>query len=95
MESFRLVLRVHAVRRMWQRGITRADVWHVLETGQVVQNYPDDVLYPSRLVLGWRDLRPIHVVVADDSSNHLTIVITAYEPDPSEWEPGYVRRKAR
>jgi hypothetical protein len=45
------------------------------------------------LLLGWRDLRPVHVVAADTPENE-TIVITVYEPDPSLWEFGFERKKS-
>jgi hypothetical protein len=90
----RLVFRVHAIQRMFQRGVSETDVHHVLETGGVIQEYPEDQPYPSRLVLGWQGSRPIHVVVADDLDNQETIVITVYEPDSAEWEPDF-RRKRR
>jgi hypothetical protein len=35
----------------------------------------------------------IHVVVADNVDDQENIVITAYEPDPTEWEPDFKRRK--
>jgi len=37
-----LVYRVHALQRMFERGITEEDVHHVLETGEVIERYPDD-----------------------------------------------------
>ena len=62
----RLVFRVHAIQRMYQRVISDAEVRHVIATGETVEDYPDDTPYPSRLVLGWNGRRPIHVVVADN-----------------------------
>ena len=88
-----LIFRMHAIQRMFQRGISVDDVRHVLASGEVVEDYPDDTPYPSRLVLGWCEAHPIHVVVADDAETKETIVITAYEPDPAQWEPGFRRRK--
>ena len=61
----RLVFRVHAIQRMFQREISVAHVRQVLSTGEVIESYPDDTPYPSRLVLGWCEGRPLHVVVAD------------------------------
>lgn len=58
-----------------------------------MEDYPDDTPYPSRLVLGWSDGRPIHVVVADNVNDQVNIVITAYEPGPAEWELDFKRRK--
>lgn len=89
----RLVFRVHAIQRMFQRKIGFEDVSAVLRTGEIVENYPDDKPYPSRLVLGWRGPRPLHAVVADNAEQRETIVITVYEPDPSEWEPDFKKRR--
>jgi hypothetical protein len=47
----------------------------------------------ARLVLGWSDSRPIHVVVADNVDDQENIVITVYEPDLTEWERDFKRRK--
>jgi len=88
----RLVFRVHAVQRMFEREIMKEDVRQVLVTGRTIETYPDDTPYPSRLVLGWSSSRPIHVV-ADDLAQRETIVITVYEPDPARWEPRFERRR--
>lgn len=78
---------------MFQRNINVDDVRHVLDTGEVVEDYPDDIPYPSYLMLGWCGSRPIHVVVANNNRIQETIVITVYEPDLTQWEPGYKRRR--
>lgn len=94
MVSDRLVFRVHAIQRMFERRITPEDARHVLMTGEVIEDYPDDTPYPSRLVLGWRGSQPIHVVAADNHVDRETIVITTYEPDPDQWNQDFMRRKA-
>lgn len=58
-----------------------------------IEAYPEDTPYPSHLVLGWCRGRPIHVVVADNAETQETIVITVYEPDPRQWEPGFRQRR--
>ena len=88
-----LIFRVHAIQRMFQRHINVDDVRGVLETGETIEHYPDDMPYPIRLVLGWIVSQPVHVVAADNTESQETIVITVYEPDPSQWEPGFRRRK--
>jgi hypothetical protein len=93
MAGGRLVFRVHAVRRMAQRGISVEDVREILRTGTVIESYPHDTPYPSRLVLGWTGSRPIHVVAADNQAAQETIVVTVYEPDPARWRPGFRRRR--
>ena len=89
----RLVFRVHAIQRMYQRGVSEAEVRHVISTGEMIEEYPDDTPYPSRLVLGWYGSRPLHVVVADNVDDQENVVITVYEPDPNEWEPDWKRRR--
>lgn len=90
--SNRLIFRKHALQRMFQRSISTADVAAVLTEGKCIIDYPEDTPYPSRLMLGWRGERPIHIVAADTPENE-TIVITVYEPDPALWEPGFERKK--
>jgi hypothetical protein len=87
-----LIFRLHAVRRMAQRGISVADVRHALTTGETIADYPNDTPYSSRLVLGWNGGRPLHVVAADNAAGQETIIITAYEPDPRQWSPDFRRR---
>ncbi len=87
----RLVYRVHAVQRMVERGIREEDVARVVSQGKEIESYPDDRPYPSRLLLGWIERRPIHIVAA--AAEHDIIVITVYERDPALWEPGFERRK--
>lgn len=78
---------------MSRRRISAAPVREVLTGGETIESYPDDMPYPSRLVLGWRGPRPLHVVVADNQEAQETIVITVYQPDPNQWEPGFRRRR--
>lgn len=93
MAPTRLVFRAHAIQRMFERRIDVADVRAVLDVGEVIERYPKDAPYPSRLLLGWIGSRPIHVVAADNAEAQETIVITVYEPDPAQWEPGFRRRR--
>jgi hypothetical protein len=91
----RLTFRVHALIRMAERAVSTENVRHVLETGDVIALYLDDRPYASRLVLGWRGGRPLHVVAADTLSGDEIIVITVYEPDPELWDQDFKRRLKR
>jgi len=88
-----LEFRLHAVERMFQRGIAVADVRQVIQTGKVIEDYPEDTPYPSCLISGHVREQPLHVVVAMDRASNRAIVVTVYEPDPGQWEPGFERRK--
>ena len=85
--------RVHAVRRMFERGISEAEVHRVLESGEEIAAYPDDKPYASRLSLGWRGAKPLHVVAAYNAQDDEQIVITVYEPDSALWDDGFKRRR--
>ena len=88
-----LIFRVHAIQRMFERGISEIEVRDVLENGEIIEAYPNDFPFPSRLVLGTSSGRPIHVVVSDDPQAKTTIVITVYEPDPARWDPTFRHRR--
>lgn len=91
----RLVFRVHAIRRMFERRINDEDVRRVLVTGEVIEKYPDDHPYPSYLAVGFCGPRAIHVVAADNQEDQETVVITVYEPDPAQWDPMFRRRQTQ
>ncbi len=65
----------------------------MVQSGETIEEYLDDTPYPSRLVLGWRESRPLHVLVADNKIDCETIVITAYEPDPQRWDSDFKKRR--
>ena len=88
-----LVFSGHAVKQMFQRRITRDEVKAVLAEGEVIVEYPDDRPYPSYLMLGIVNRRPIHVVAAKDAETQTAYVVTAYEPDLNLWQPDFKARK--
>lgn len=95
MKPFRLVFRVHAIQRMFQRTISAEEVKQVLTVGETIETYATDKPFPSRLILGWSGARPLHVVAADDEQSGETIIVTVYQPNLDEWEQGFKRRKPR
>ncbi|HHE48615.1 MAG TPA: DUF4258 domain-containing protein [Candidatus Acetothermia bacterium] len=90
-----IIFRVHALQRMFERGVTQEDVRHVLATGETIERYPDDQPYPSRLILGWAGNRPLHVLVADNEAEGTIIVTTVYEPGPDLWEEDFRKGRRR
>jgi Domain of unknown function (DUF4258) len=89
----KITYRVHALQRMFQRAIGRDAVRAVAFTGETIEDYPADHPYPSRLVLGWDGVRPLHVVAAYNRADDETIIITAYEPDPALWSADFRTRR--
>jgi hypothetical protein len=77
---------------MFQRNISEKDVRRILMMGETIEEYADDTPYPSRLILGWIEGRPIHIVAADNSRDAEEIIITVYEPDREKWSDDFKRR---
>jgi len=90
-----MIYRLHAIRRMFERDITEEAIKAILQGGLVIQEYIDDKPYPSYLVAGEHEKRPLHIVVSVNNDDQTTIVITAYVPDLDEWEPGYMARRKK
>ena len=84
----------HAVKQMSrsERMITPAEVQHVIDKGEMIEDYPGDVRGPSCLMLGLRMGRqPIHVVCSP-REDYLAI-ITAYVPDKKQWTDNFRERR--
>lgn len=47
----KLVIKQHAAKRMDERGISVKDVEYTIINGKIIEDYPDDLPYPSCLVL--------------------------------------------
>lgn len=85
----------HAVQQMSrpERMISPADVRHVIDNGEVIEDYPEDPRGHSCLLLGYgMGNRPLHVVCAP-KAEYLAI-ITAYLPSGDQWEDDYRTRKS-
>ena len=91
-EAGKIIFRTHAIKRMFQRRVDEKDVRFVLEKGEIIEVYQDDTPYPSRLILGWLESRPLHIVAADNIADNETIVITVYEPELDKWSLNFKRR---
>ena len=91
--SKRLLFLPHGIRQMSRpdRMITTAEVEIVVTTGDLVEDYPEDVRGHSCLLLAFgEEGRPIHV--ACSPKDDYLAIITAYLPDPARWSPDFKRR---
>ena len=87
-----LIFSSHALKRMFQRGITPESVRAVLDNPQVVAEYADDKPYPSRLLYAMVDQQALHVLVATTDVG-VKVIITVYRPDPLLWSPDFLRKR--
>lgn len=75
----------HALERMQERDINRADVKNCIMNGEIIENYPDDFPHPSCLIFGYTmDHKIIHAVVSNDNKN--IGIITVYFPNTIKFE---------
>ena len=83
----------HAVDQMILRRISVQEIREAIETGEVIEDYPDDKYWPSCLIYGTtRRGRPLHIHCSYPT-RPIIKVITAYEPDAERWIGYRVRRE--
>ena len=89
----KIIFRVHALQRMFERGISLKKVRQVVETGETIEDYSSEMPEPSRLILGFQGKHSVHIVTSEDSKANETTIITVYPPDPNRWNKGFRHRK--
>ena len=71
---------------MFEREIHKIDVINAINNGKILEEYPNDYLYPSCLILG----ENMHIVCG--IGKEYLYIITVYYPDEGKFEDK-VRRK--
>jgi hypothetical protein len=75
------------------RQIEAVDIEEVILGGDIIESYPRDPRGASYLILGMTSKdRPLHVLCGNLEEEEM-LIITAYEPDPEEWEKDWRTRK--
>ncbi len=93
MRAGRVVVSFTHTEKLRRRRIELATIQETIQAGEIIEAYPHDPRGPSCLILGHTASgRPIHVVCGTADIETL-LIITAYEPDPAEWEPDRRTRK--
>lgn len=84
----------HAFERLFERAIPPDAVLRIIEEGEVIASYPDDLPFPSVLILGFEGGTPLHAVVARDAKSGRCIAVTVYAPDPELWSDDFRTRRS-
>jgi len=80
----------HAIKRMISRRIVRKELEQAISNGEIIDQYPEDKYSPTCLIYGRSESgRHLHVHVSVPPK---VVVITTYEPDPTEWCNYRIRR---
>lgn len=85
------VFRLHALKRMIERSVSKDEILDVIFHGEMIENYKNDQPFPSKLMFKVVSNRPIHVVFAESAEEN--IIITVYEPTLDRWENGFKIRR--
>jgi uncharacterized protein DUF4258 len=78
---------------MFERQVSGENLRQVLQTGEMIEDYSEDMPYTGGLISGWHGNRPLHVVTAGNRTDAELVVITVYEPDPSQWKAHFRSRR--
>ncbi|MBO5124759.1 MAG: DUF4258 domain-containing protein [Spirochaetaceae bacterium] len=79
--------------RLLERSIKQSDVENAINTGTVIEQYPDDYPHPSCLVLGFTIQRQLLHVVCGIAQEHI-YMITAYYPSTEKWAENATQRRS-
>ncbi|MDR3667003.1 MAG: DUF4258 domain-containing protein [Ignavibacteriaceae bacterium] len=91
-KEYSVLYRLHAIQRMAERNVSTEELGRIIKTGKVLERYKNDSPFPSRLILGQVNDRPLHVVIVENNIENKIIVTTVYEPDPRKWSKNDERR---
>ena len=79
----------HIISQMFKRNISLDEVRFILGNSEIIKEYPEDKPYPSFLLLGFINLRQMHLLVAKEKETDYCILVTVYEPDKNFWKSDF------
>lgn len=94
MTTSKIIFRVHAVQRMFERNVSARSVSRALLSGEIIEDYSAEMPEPSRLILGFQGRRPFHMVVSENPRTNEVTIITVYIPDSGRWENDFKSRRS-
>jgi uncharacterized protein DUF4258 len=82
----------HVNMRLEKRHIPRNEILEATAEFEIIESYPDDKYLPSYLVAV---SSRFHVLFAADVEGDNVRIVTAYRPNPEEWEPPELTRRKK
>lgn len=83
----------HSIQRMFEREISVENIKQIIKTGLIITSYEDDKPYPSYLLLGFINKKPVHILVAKNKEENICIIITVYIPDKKLWNKDFKTKR--
>lgn len=79
--------------KLRERMIESADLEQAILNGSIIEPYPNDPRGSSCLILGLsKSGKPLHIVCGNIEEEEI-LIVTAYVPDPEEWEKDWKTRR--
>lgn len=94
MNNPRFLFRIHAVQRMFERNVSTRDVKKAFLSGQIIEDYSDEMAEPSRLLLAFNGRGPLHVVTTENQKTNEITIITVYIPGSGKWNKDFRTRRS-
>lgn len=82
----------HARSRMFERNISTDELLEIVETGEVIEEYPGRMPCPAVLILGFISHTAYHVVAA--FCQDTLVIVTVYLPEKEDWVTFRTRKKS-
>lgn len=79
--------------RLKGRFIPRQAILNSIEHYKIIEEYPFDKYLPSYLVFAEYEGDIFHILFAIDAEEDNIRIITAYRPNPKDWENGFKTRR--
>ena len=93
LQERRIYWTYHVNMRLAGRHIRRDEILEAIDSYAIVESYPDDKYLPSYLLLGKAAGANFHALFAVDVEGDNVRIVTAYRPDPNEWEADMTTRR--
>jgi Domain of unknown function (DUF4258) len=85
----------HVQMRLEGRSLSREEIFSGITTLEIIEAYPHDKYLPSYLLYGKAGDKVFHVLIAADVVGDNVRIVTAYEPDPAEWDKNLKVRRGK
>ena len=83
----------HVNMRLKGRSISRETIISSRNSFEIIEKYPEDRYFPSYLLFSVYRGEIFHVLCATDVEGDNIRIITAYRPNPEEWEADLKTRR--
>ena len=83
----------HADEEARKDYLSTGEIFHSVQSGEIIEDYPDSRPLPSCLIYGQTaGSAPVHSVWGYNEHTGEAVLITVYRPDPRRWIDWRVRR---